>query len=734
MINWIRLLLICVGLNIGNLINAQDTLDLIELKEIIIVDVIKHDIIRLPRIQEANIYAGKKNEVILLSNSTADLSTNNSRQLFAKVPGVMIWENDGTGIQTSIATRGLSPNRSWEFNMRQNGFDISSEVFGYPEAYYTPPTESVERIEVVRGAAALQYGPQFGGMLNYVTKKSLGNKPFSIESQQTLGSFGLFNSYNAIGGKYKKLSYYAYFHHRNAQGWRENSRFQTNTGAINLTYDISKKWQLSMEYTRMNYVSQQAGGLTDSLFNADASQSLRERNWFNAPWNIASLKLNYAPSESTFLSVSIFGLLAERNSVGFTKAVTIEDTINTTLGSYNPRQVDRDSYANLGAEVRFLHQYKLLKNKSAISSGIRFYQGNTTRRQAGIGTTGMDFDLSIASQTAGYDYSKELNLSTKNASIFIENMFMLTKKLSVTPAVRFEFVQANIDARISTTAPNNIEDERVRTILLFGIGAEYATSFSTNVYANFSQGYRPVLFSELTPSATTDVIDPNLKDASGYNLDAGFRGSLFKHNLKFDIGLFRLLYNNRIGTITKDGFPYRTNIGTSVSQGIESFIELNVFGFSSITKKWGALNMFASYSFTDARYTRWDNPALINDPVKGIVDKKVEYAPNNVLRAGITYKLKGFSATFQYSFVDEVFTDAANSIEPNATFTAGKLDAYSLLDLNLAYALKENYTFKAGVNNLANTMYATRRSGGYPGPGILPGTGRSLYVTVGVKF
>ena len=230
---------------------AQDTLKLKELVEISVKE-IKPDIIRLPHIQGTNIYAGKKNEVVLLSNSTADLSTNNARQLFSKVPGVMIWENDGTGIQTSIATRGLSPNRSWEFNVRQNGYDISSEVFGYPEAYYTPPSESVERIEIVRGAAALQYGPQFGGMLNYVTKKSLGDKPFSMESHQTIGSFGLFNSYNAIGGKYKKLRYYAYFHHRNADGWRENSHFETKMGAINLTYDISKKWQLSMEYTRMN--------------------------------------------------------------------------------------------------------------------------------------------------------------------------------------------------------------------------------------------------------------------------------------------------------------------------------------------------------------------------------------------------------------------------------------------------------------------------------------------------
>jgi Fe(3+) dicitrate transport protein len=82
---------------IANGLLAQDTLILKELVEISVRE-LKPDIIRLPYIQGTNIYSGKKNEVVLLSNSTADFSTNNARQLFSKVPGLMIWENDGTGI------------------------------------------------------------------------------------------------------------------------------------------------------------------------------------------------------------------------------------------------------------------------------------------------------------------------------------------------------------------------------------------------------------------------------------------------------------------------------------------------------------------------------------------------------------------------------------------------------------------------------------------------------------
>ncbi|MBL7916964.1 MAG: TonB-dependent receptor, partial [Bacteroidia bacterium] len=106
----------------------SDSVKTYNLKEIeLYVKPTKNEIERLPEIQNGIIFSGKKNEVIKLGSIDADLSINNSRQVFGKVPGVTVWENDGSGIQVGIATRGLSPNRSWEFNTRQNGGDISGE-------------------------------------------------------------------------------------------------------------------------------------------------------------------------------------------------------------------------------------------------------------------------------------------------------------------------------------------------------------------------------------------------------------------------------------------------------------------------------------------------------------------------------------------------------------------------------------------------------------------------------
>jgi len=716
---------------------AQKSEDSTKLINEILVEGKYKDLDRLPILDGTRINSGKKNEVINLLQSSADLSINNYRQILAKVPGVSIWENDGSGIQTSISTRGLSPNRSWEFNVRQNGCDISSEAFGYPEAYFTPPTEALEKIEIIRGSASLQYGTQFGGLLNYVTKKNLTNKTFSFETQQTLGSYGLFNAYNAISGKIKKFSYFGYLHHRSADGWRENSQYRTNTGYLSLTYDFTSKFSISLEYTNMYYLSQQSGGLTDSMFQADPQQSVRSRNWFSSPWNSSAMHIKYDFNENTKLTVDIFNTLASRNSIGFMKDITNVDSLNGLF--YNTRQIDRDWYNNLGVEARILKQYNLFGQKSAISIGTRIYKGNTRRKQGGIGSVNSDFDLTIVqqqnSQYGNFDYKKELSFETKNAAFFAENLFQLTDKLAITPGFRFEYIENRVLGTIDKPVigiPLTVSNS-VRNVLLTGVGGEYATTKTTNIYANFSQAFRPVTFSELTPSATTDSIDQELKDISGYNIDFGFRGS-FLEAITFDIGVFYLFYNNRVGTISLDGKNLKTNIGASISQGIESFIEFDIFKLAALDKKFGNLKLFSSVSFIDAKYSRWDDPDAINDETKNFSGNYVENAPRNVNRFGFTYKYSRFSLTYQFNQVGSVFTDALNTENPNSKATIGKLDGYSLMDLSTTYLINGKYNVKAGINNLTNEKYATRRSGGYPGPGILPGNGRTFFFSIGVKF
>lgn len=698
----------------------------------------KADIHFLPEIVGTTINAGKKNALIMMDNVQGNVVTNTMRQVMAKVPGIQIWESDPSGIQIGIAARGLSPNRSWEFNLRQNGYDISSDPFGYPEAYYTPQLNSVQRVQVLRGAASLQYGPQFGGMVNFIMKDgSEINKPFQYESQQTAGSFGLFNSYNAIGGENGKTHYYAFWDHRRGDGFRENSGFKVNTAFGNFSWNINKRLKVGLEITHFDYVSQQPGGLTDAQFAQDAYKSLRQRNWFEVKWNMAALNVDYTINDKSRLNVKTFAMTGDRNSVGFMQTPNIADTINATTLRYNNRRVDIDRYRNFGIEARYITDYQIGKMRNTLSAGIRYFRGRTDRLQNGKGDTGSDYNLNILEP-----FPTDLNFITNNTAFFAENMFRIGDKLVIIPGVRVENIQNEADGRVGLSGNTELKinnQNRTRRFVLPGVGAEYHIG-QTEIYANYSQAYRPVLFSDLTGNPTTDVIDQNLKDAKGYNIDLGYRGRI-KEYLFFDVSGYLLQYNNRIGLIAQqrlDGSFYnlRTNVGNSRSRGVEALVEFSPFKAWGVKPVFGNLTVFVSLAFINAQY---DNLRVITRQGNTLVEsnlknKKVENAPERIYRTGITYSRKQLTVTAQYSYVSEVYSDANNTIIPTSNGVNGLIPAYDVVDISGTYKFSEKFFIKGGINNVLGEKYFTRRAGGYPGPGLMAAEPRNFFMTLGVKL
>ncbi|MBC6366889.1 TonB-dependent receptor [Algoriphagus sp. AK58] len=686
----------------------------------------------LAEVEDFRINAGKKNEVIKIAELNANLAMNNSRQIFAKTPGITIWENDGSGIQLGVASRGLSPNRSWEFNVRMNGYDITPDPMGYPEAYFTPPMEVVEQIEIVRGASSLQYGSQFGGLMNFVIRRPDKSTRFTAETINTVGSNGLFSSFNYVGGTEGKWNYAAYYQKRVGNGWRENGYFNTDHAHVEINYAASNRLKLGMEMTYMDTESQQPGGLTDAQFAEDSRQSSRARNWFSTPWFIPSFSAEYLISSNTKLSWKAFGTFAERNSVGFMRPINLEDDMGN-------RQVDRDYYTTYGSEIRLSSSYRLFGKEQTLMSGLRYFNGHIDRKQLGVGTTGSDMDFSVA---AG-DYRRDLDFSNINLAAFVENVFRVSDKVLITAGVRVENIRSIMEGQFNIVNGNpQLLDQisRTRSFALFGLGAEYHVTKSSEFYANFSQAYRPVLISDLTPPATTDVIDPNLQDSRGYNIDFGYRGALSSY-LKFDVSYFHLNYADRIGTIAQrrqDGsiYQFRTNLGNSVSRGFEGYVEFDpvtaLFGSSNV----GYLHLFASLAFIDATYGDFDvtsvsNGEIIRTNLKG---NQVENAPRKINRYGATYTLGKFSMTWQMSDIGKAYSDASNTEVPNAAATVGLVPAYRVQDLSASWNVWKQHSFKAGVNNLTDERYFTRRAGGYPGPGIMPADGRTFYMTFALKF
>ncbi len=325
---------------------------------------------RLADYKGTSIYAGKKNEVVLVQESLANLASNNARQIYAQVPGLNIYQNDDAGLQLNIGGRGLDPNRSSNFNTRQNGYDISADVLGYPESYYTPASEALGQVQIIRGAASLQYGTQFGGLVNFIIPSPDNEQPPVFRFRNTLGSNNLYTNFTNLSGKKDKLSYNTFYNFKKGSGFRENSDFQSNNFFINLSYDLNQKSKISFEITYFNYLCQQAGGLNDKMFEENPFQSNRSRNWFDVDWLLYNILYENRLSEKTNFSFSFFGLDASRKALGFrVNRVDQPDALGV-------RDLYVGDFDNFGFETRLLSEYILFNKKSIFLLGLKYYNAN----------------------------------------------------------------------------------------------------------------------------------------------------------------------------------------------------------------------------------------------------------------------------------------------------------------------------------------------------------------------
>ena len=706
-----------------------------ELSEVVVTTINRKtfELKRLNDVVGTSLYAGKKSEVILVNQSMANLASNNSRQIYSQVAGLNIFQNDDAGLQIHIGGRGLDPNRTSNFNTRQNGYDMSADVLGYPESYYSPPAEALEEIQIVRGAASLQYGTQFGGLVNFILKKPVKNKFMQVIARNTLGSNGLYTNFTSVSGTNKKLSYFAYVNTKKGDGFRDNSSYDSTNSHLYLAYDFNQKTKLSSEVSYLTYLAQQAGGLSDSMFNQSPFQSNRARNWFELKWFLYNIKLEHKISEKTNFSFNFFGLNSQRNALG------VRYNRVDQIDSGEERDLIKGDFNNYGFESRLLHNYNFLNKKSIFLFGLKYYKSDNSSVQ-GPGTDGFGPNFDFQYQDYPY-YNNQSNYKypNQNISLFTENIFYISDKISLTPGIRYENIRTESDGYYSQinfdNAGNVIYDNTVfenkirnRSFLLFGLGSSYKPNKYIEMYANASQNYRSVTFSDISIFNPAFVIDPNISDEKGYTVDLGIRGNN-KKLISYDISLFHLFYNDRIGftqIVSEDGNikSQRGNVGNAVIFGVESIIDFNLNKIFIRDNNF-IFNYFINTSVIESEY--------IKSEINGITGKRLEFVPKLNIKTGAKIGYKNLLLNIQYTYLSNQFTDSSNSVESNLSGVIGQIPAYDILDFSSSYKIK-NYKLEFGINNILDNHYFVRRATGYPGPGIIPSPPRNYYITLQLKF
>jgi Fe(3+) dicitrate transport protein len=701
----------------------------------------------LPEVEGTKINSGKKTSFVK-PEEFPTITNNDYREATATTPGLLVSEEPSSPI-VNFGYRGLDSQRSEFMQILKDGVSIKNEQFAFPETHYTPILDAVQRIEFIRGGAALQYGPQPGGALNFVMKMPRRDGPFHFVEKNAFGSDDFYSNFTAVDGTWNTLGYYAYYDHREREGFREaNSDYQVDAGSARTVWDVTSDSRFILTFDAYEEEHGEPGGLrrrgdpmgdpaNGAFYEDDRNASSRLFDRFRLSRYYGVLDYQKLFSERTQLDIKAFGgylsRWSKRQRGGGLGTFPIGGAANT-----NDIQLRLD-YTE-GAEARLRHDYDLFNDVSTFAGGVYFYhalQDRFDRR----GTTPDAEDAPIRRFNSG---------ETFNGSIFAENRFHFGR-LSITPGMRLESFGQSLDENVNitkTTVPLGYRDD-FSFVPLFGIGVSYVLVEGEDIvapgpvaggkgaesrdaknpvaptitgkapprlesYGNFSQAYRPRTYGELVATSATGFANSNLDEGHSLQGELGLRGKPLPF-LNFDMSGFWYNFEDQVDEVG-DTF---LNAGDIRYLGFEAAVEFDVLAAinGGSASPWGKLNLYGNVTVLDAEYTRGTPGSLF---LKG---NSPSYAPDYQFKTGAVYSWKeSVKVSMLGTMVDDHFSNPDNAYQHF-------IPAYNVWDLTAEVKFWNNRIgVFAGIKNLFDEDYwAEIRD-----EGIVPAYRRNYYG--GVEF
>lgn len=649
-------------------------------------------------VEGTRIYSGKRATVIDL-DALPKVQANNYRQALSSTPGLLFSEE--TTPLVSVGYRGLGePHRFQFMQVMKDGIPIHADQFGYPEAYYTPPLDVVDRIDFVRGGGSLMYGPQPGGAFNYITNMPSRDRQFGFRTQNIFGTDNLFSSYTAADGTIGNLGYYGYYNHRSSEGFRDhNSDYRLDGGNAKLVYDFSKDTRLIFNLDLYEEEHGEPGGLTQAAFASNPAATTRLHDRFRLKRYAASAELQHKIQEGTELSVKSWGGFYERWSKRQTGGGFGIMPLTTT------NNIEQQQFYTFGIEPRVRHDWEAWGEKHTLAAGMQFYYAYSPREdRRGFTPDAEDGNLFL-------DSTRE----TTYGSVFAENKFTFGK-FSVTPGFRMELIRQQVHSRnfnpltgAFTGETGKVKEEAQP---LFGIGFSYDLGRDSMLYANVSQSYRTTVFTEsivAQPGLTATDATPSLT----WSYELGARGRPVKW-FSYDTSLFFIDMDNRFGV----GAGQLRSVGRSINYGWDGAVDMDLIALADKlagrdVERGHSLNLYANASLLQAQ--------LHGGPFDG---NTPQYAPDYMIRTGLIYK-RGDKVKIAFTG-----TFVADHNAQDAAAAAFEIPAYMTWDLTAEVKVHKNLTLMAGINNLFDESYYAR----VRNDGIDPAYGRNFYLGGMVSF
>jgi Fe(3+) dicitrate transport protein len=677
---------------------------------------------RLPDQSGTLIFAGKLGDIAVLGDIPA-VPTRNLRVALADIPGVLVSEVSN-GSWASLSYRGLGePHESWNILTLQDAVPAVPDMYSYPAGYFTPPLEVVERVEFIRGASGLLYGPQPGGAINYVLKGPRRAAGVEGEARLTAGSWDARQGFASIAASDGTIAADGFIHYAEGDGPRRvNSDHEQTTARLRGHYlgeDITAT--LSLDYYQGRFG--EPGGLTRARLEADRRDNSLSRDRVRIERFAPTLAIEWQLDDATQVTARAFYSRFERESWrqaggSFGQVTPDANVLIRQLQVFDTAGVDVRARHDFGANA----QHSLTIGVLGHTSDAPVFVDKGASNSDFIGTAGALARAQRSGDTAAIFGEVKLGFGD----------------VQIVPGFRLERLRQSVVETLDLAAGSatgggpggangalgNRED--TQTVPLYGIGVTWDASETLRFVANASRAFKPLLYNDgVTFQAGIDAA--GTFDASyAFTVEAGLQAEPAPP-VRIDASLFRVEFENQVGFLAGPlpasapfgavgaGGARRQNVGNMRNQGVDLALRVDLVGPEGIAKGENTLRLSTNLQLLDADFT--DGVAEGFTP---------QYAPGHLLRSTLAWiGTNGSRAALTFTSVGDQ-QGADNNV---ADFF---LPGYEVFDASVEWPLAGGFTIGAGVNNLLDEDYATRvRPGG--GGGFDPGAPRNVFVSIGWK-
>jgi len=649
-----------------------------------------------------------------------------TNEALRKVTGVNVRDEEGLGLRPNIGIRGLNPTRSTKVTLLEDGIPLAYAPYGDNASYYHPPIERYERIEVLKGAGQVIYGPQtIGGVINYITPSP--TEKFSGFLGVAAGNRDYSNLHARLSGAGFLLDAF----HKQSDGARDNTHSELRDLNLKKVFQIDGRQSVILRgnfYTEDSTVTY--SGLTVAEYaNFGARYNPFRNDKFETRRIGLSATHEYAIDASTTLLTNLYGSVFNRDwwrqsstttdtqcGNGFRDARLAGQAVNVdACNSYQGRLRD---YQMFGIEPRLRMNHQWLGIAGELETGVRLHREHQERKQVNT----------LSPTTHSGTVAEDQTRSTTAVSAFVQNRFLLGD-LTVAPALRYE----NIDNTRNNRLPGGASGSERLSAWVPSLGANYKVSTDTTVFAGVHRGFAPPRTEDLiiTPvGSTATFTDVGAERSWNYELGTRTRPTdrLDLQATAFRNDFQRLL---AVGSIAGGNTPLSQ--GEALYQGLELG---GRYGDPSGVYSTLALTWLPTAEQTTA-FTSVSSGAVIANSRAG---NRMPYAPKTTATVGMGYMHNsGLDVNLEMVHVGEQYADFANvrdaATDPNVTGTNpadvtrnrqsgqfGLIDSYTIFNAAVNYTLPQyGVTLFFTIKNLADRVYIVDRT-----RGMLPGAPRLL--------